>query len=617
MKKLVSISAFIFSVLSAFSQSFQTYEYPVSSVPNLLSDKYKVWVKDRNGHEKELQVLMSNAIFAGDFQANELQGRTFSFVHLSYDKTVSTPLSIRIEKLFGAGATTVTASPRSYNIQPTISNGGKTANFEVSDDSRYISINFLTSDNQTNTRKWIKHMICVFIDPKETDIPSRTGAGVVLYNDSLTAAQVRNASILYFPKGAHNLKKFRNGGSIDTSGIIILYDNQALYLEGGAFVQGLVKREKFGNVNQKIYGRGILSGRQYTWRATPGYTGIDYRQLVEMSSGSIKGVMLMESPNHGIVGNKVAIENLKFLGWHSNNDAVRVGSQSEISRSFIRAVDDHFYNFDIWVHDCVLWAGHNGAIMTYGWGGTATSNNYNSGSSLMENIDIIHPEWIGLGNNNGLIASQFGYDYKPFGYGGSTQTVMRNIRMEGTIPALTNLKPRSEASGNVAVQVDIAKVGYLGDLLLENITVDSQFTKGLIRGEANAAFNGNAKWYVQNVEFKNIRINNICITNANKNNYFTIDTATTRNLTFSGCTTGVIDKQGSINVEIFPNPTNNSFNIILPSKMDYAIIDIQGKIVEMGTIDGFKSVGQKLPKGVYLICFKDKTDCISKKIIKH
>ena len=158
MKKLLFVFSFIFSVLCAYAQSFQTYEYPVNSVPNLLSDKYKVWVKDRNGVEKELQVLMSNAIFAGDFQATELQGRTFSFVHLSYDKTVSTPLSIRIEKLFGTGATTVTASPRSYNIQPTITNGGKTANFEVSDDSRYISINFLASDNQTATKASLREL---------------------------------------------------------------------------------------------------------------------------------------------------------------------------------------------------------------------------------------------------------------------------------------------------------------------------------------------------------------------------------------------------------------------------------------------------------------------------
>jgi hypothetical protein len=502
--------------------------------------------------------------------ANELMGRTFSFASLSSDFSAGS-LSFRIVKLTGDPAERIEISPLSFNITSNLSAGGTEAEITVPAGKRYISVNFIESQNQTVTRKWIKHMLCIFIDPPETNAPQKTGPGVVVYSNTQSAESLSSANIIYFPAGYHNLKNYQGTGIISPDGTIKLNNAQSIYLEGGAFVECIIDRQDYSNSDQRIYGRGIISGRQYLWYNNPAWnnTMIRYGQIINLGTNAvIEGVTILDSPSHGIVGRKANITNIKFSGWHSNNDGIRVGSGSVIKNCFIRAVDDHFYNFDIWVSDCVLWAGHNGSIMTYGWGGTG-SPTYNAGSSLMENIDIINPEWIGLGNNNGLIMSQTGFDFKPYGYGGSTQTVIRNVRIEGSIPGITNLKPRT-GSGSVIIAetVPMASIGYIGDLLLENITVNNQFSKGLIKGMADAASDGVKPCFVQNVRMKNVVIGGVTVTAENADDFFNIESSTVRELYFNdllyGKATSIADNrfQGDNHYRIAPNPVTDSFSII-------------------------------------------------------
>lgn len=380
-------------------------------------------------------------------------------------------------------------------------------------------------------------MLCIFVDPPESEVPSRDSPGVVVYSPGAEPEEIEKADVIYFGPGYHNLRDFQGGGIIDGDGKLMLQSGQSLYLAGGAFVEGIVDNETRENTGQRVFGRGLLTGRQYLWRRHPDHTGRDYRQIMRLGTDAeVSGVTIIESPSHGIVGGTVRIENVKMLGWHCNNDCVRVGSGSEISNSFFRAVDDHFYNFNIYVHDVVLWVGHNGAILTYGWGGQPKngrdSNTYNSGSSLFENIDMIHPEWTALGNNNGLVAAQVGLDYKPFGYGGQTTTVFRNIRIEGTVPGLINLKPRSAGGGIIAVRVPDRQVGYLGDLIIENVSVDGQSHKSRIQGRKNASRDGNSTFYVRNVYFRNLQVGRERVTESSKDRYFDISEATTRDISF-------------------------------------------------------------------------------------
>jgi hypothetical protein len=554
----IALFAFLSNSIAQQTDFLTKFTYPIATGQAFESDKYDVFVRVGNGAEQKLQVLMSDVnyrtMYDGDWMKAENKDRTFSFVHLDYDKA-GPGLRFRIVKKFGNNSSSADIVPRSYGYAGTM-NGGKEVTFTLDDNSKYISINFRGTDNETASKKWIRNMLCIFVDPKETDVPTKGSAGVVEYSPTASAAALSSASVIYFPVGYHNLRNYTNGGLINSDGVITLKTNQSIYLEGGAFVEGIIKRTAYGDVDQKIYGRGILTGRQYYWKNHPLHSGPEYGQLIEVGDkATIQGIMYMESPNHGAVGRKVLVENVKFLGWHSNHDGIRVGEGSVIRNTFSRAVDDHFYNFGIHVHNCVLWAGHNGSILTYGWGGDykkdANGNilydangkpiralAYNAGGSILENIDIINPEWVGLGNNQGIVMSQTGLDFEPHDYGKGKLTIVRNIRIEGTIPALTNIKPRSANDGvSVAVQVPITEVGYLGDLHLENITIDAQFDKGRIRGATDAAYDGSATYFAQNIELKNVTIGGVCVNATNKAQYFNIDAATTKDIRFIGCGT--------------------------------------------------------------------------------
>ncbi len=590
MRRFISVPLLLLSLTVCLrGQQFTSYRWPTGEGEALLSDRYKVYLKNGSLPEEEIQVLMSNADYEGDWMANELMGRTFSFASLSSDFSAG-PLSFRIVKLTGNPPERIEISPQSFNITSNLSAGGNEAEITVPAGKRYISVNFVESQNQTITRKWIKHMLCIFIDPPETNVPQKTDPGVVVYSISMDSESLSSANIIYFPAGYHNLKNYQGTGIISPDGTIKLNNAQSIYLEGGAFVECIIDRQGYSNSDQRVYGRGIITGRQYMWYNNPAWnnTMIRYGQIINLGTNAvIEGVTVLDSPSHGIVGRKVNITNIKFSGWHSNNDGIRVGSGSVIKNCFIRAVDDHFYNFDIWVNDCVLWAGHNGSIMTYGWGGTG-SPTYNAGSSLMENIDIINPEWIGLGNNNGLIMSQTGLDFKPYGYGGSTQTVIRNIRIEGSIPGITNLKPRTGSGGVIIAEpVPMASIGYIGDLLLENITVNSQFSKGLIKGMSDAASDGEKPFFIQNVRMKNVVIGGITVTRENAGDFFNIENNTVKELYFNdllfGQTTSITNNPVKINnrYRIIPNPVTDSFSITPAIQGSYTmeILNIRGLTV--------------------------------------
>ncbi|MBN2450616.1 MAG: hypothetical protein JXR77_09515 [Lentisphaeria bacterium] len=508
-----------------------TYTWPAQAT---FSDRYRVFVTCGDAPEREVQVLMSLARHGGDYRARELEGRTFSFVPLSFAGGEDA-LRVRVVEVFGSGADGVRLSPRRYGLEATLSGDGREAVFRVDSPNRYLSVDFEVSDNRTATEAWIKHMFCLFVDPPETEVPERNAPDTVVYAPEVAPEALRRARLIVFPRGHHPLWEYGGGGMIEADGRLRLQDGQALYLEGGAFVEGLVAGDPRTTGGQRIYGRGILSGRHYLWRNHPDHSGPAYPHILGLGNrGRVEGITILDSPNHGIVGWTTAITNVKLLGWHCNNDAVRVGSGSEISHCFFRAVDDHFYNFHIHVHDVVLWAGHNGAILTYGWGGEPGDRTYNAGASLLEDIDIIHPEWTALGNNNGLVAAQVGLDFRPHGYGGDTTTVLRNIRIEGTIPGLVNLKPRSGREGITAVPVANDRVGYLGDLVLENITVDGQSGRGVLRGKPGAAIDGEGTFLVRNVTFRNVRIGGETLTDAVRDRFLDIDPATTRDLHFPG-----------------------------------------------------------------------------------
>jgi hypothetical protein len=503
------------------------HRWPLGKGAALESEWYEVYVALGKGKEEKLDVVMSESLEGGDYRASELQGRTFSFGVLDYDPEDG-PLQVRVVRRKGASTSKVEIQPRRYGIQPEVVKG-REAKFTLERSSRYLSVAFDAPDNRTKSAHWIRHMFCLFVDPPEQGRPEKGEAGVVEYNPGLGSEAIRGAKVLYFPAGHHDLRQYSKGGAI-ADGILTVADGQSVYLESGAFVEGLLTvAAPLADRGQRLFGRGILTGRKHPWYNFPRYRGPRYQQLVRFGMrAEVSGVTLIESPAHGLVaGNGARIQNIKYVGWHCNNDGIRVGQQSEVSDSFVRAVDDHFYNFAIRVRDCVLWAGHNGAILTYGWGGTGEAP-YNAGASVLERIDVIHPEWETLGNNNGLVAAQTGLEYRPFGYGGDPGTTLRDIRIDGVVPGLLNLKPHTDGPKSVVVAKKVPKssLGYLGDLTLEGVTVDGQQGKSIVHGAADAATDGREVYWVKNLELRGVRVGREEVTEQNLGRFFELDRKT-------------------------------------------------------------------------------------------
>lgn len=514
-----------------------TYDWPTSQGQAKLSEHYDVYVTIDGENEQKLEVLQSDAIVNNigtdgkpgeDAYANLTKQRTFSFAWVSYDESKGKKITFRV--VSKDGYSNPELAPKSYNISS--DNAGNSVTFSVDKSSRYIAVNFNCQENivrHNNGYDWVKHMLVLFVDPKEKSKPDPASQRIVYYSDELTDADLVNAEVIYFKPGYYNLKDNPTGNMINSEGGLTLTSNQQIYLAGGAFVEGYILRRNYGDTNQKFYGRGIITGRQYTW--LPGASEADGRikQLVMVANKSLfEGIMIMESPNHGIVStNDCTFENVKMLGWHCNNDGLRPGNNSKVSNCFLRAYDDFFYNYSLDVRDCVLWPGWNGSIMTNGW------NDIDIGGSLVENIDIIYPEWFSMGNNRGLIMSQNDYAFNP--PVGSKTTVFRNIRFEGKIPGFVNLKPNSNYASGRPLLTDPSQLGWLGDILLENITINEQENKpnNLIKGGCPAVIDDpNSIWWVRDVTFRNIMIGGTKVTDSNKAQWFKIDGKTTSNIKF-------------------------------------------------------------------------------------
>lgn len=514
-----------------------TYDWPTSQGQAKLSEHYDVYVTIDGENEQKLEVLQSDAIVNNidtdgqpgeDAYANLTKQRTFSFAWVSYDESKGKKITFRV--VSKDGYSNPELAPKSYNISS--DNAGNSVTFSVDKSSRYIAVNFNCQENivrHNNGYDWVKHMLVLFVDPKEKSKPDSTSQRIVYYSDELNDADLANAEVIYFKPGYYNLKDNPTGNMINSEGGLTLTSNQQIYLAGGAFVEGYILRRNYGDTNQKFYGRGIITGRQYTW--LPGASEAEGRikQLVMVANKSLfEGIMIMESPNHGIVStNDCTFENVKMLGWHCNNDGLRPGNNSKVSNCFLRAYDDFFYNYSLDVRDCVLWPGWNGSIMTNGW------NDIDIGGSLVENIDIIYPEWFSMGNNRGLIMSQNDYAFNP--PNGSKTTVFRNIRFEGKIPGFVNLKPNSNYSSGRPLLKDASQLGWLGDILLENITIKEHENKpnNLIKGGCPAVVNDpNSIWLVKDVIFKNITIGGTKVTESNKGQWFKIDERTTSDIKF-------------------------------------------------------------------------------------
>jgi hypothetical protein len=588
MKKLFTVILIIYATsfcFTAFGQipNLVTYDWPIAPGEAILSNKYKVTL-EQNGKIVSSQVICSNAkdIDIPNFAQEMRGGRTFNWTMFSYD--YSSPVTVTIEDLFSTTVSDVEIVPSTFNIAKTLSNNNRKVQFTLNE-SKYISINFKSAENLHTSDGVVKHMLLIFADNHETEVPDKTAPGTHVYSAASTVADLANAKVLYFPKGYHDLSRFGNVSNIGPIIGPVAGDqrNKIIYFEGGAYVHGRITKAKLNYT--KIIGRGVLSGRDFKWKeriapadgGTPngGILGVNSFDPMESHIGigdgnggnnTIDGVIVCDGAGHGInLGHDATYKNTKYWGWHPNNDGFRPwGANNKVERCFIRGCDDALYNKGLTVTNTVFWPGFNGSIVCLGWDG-----NYDTENSTLTNNFLIYPEWRGMGNNNGIVMSQIDYNMK--GYG----VTIKDLFVDGNIASLVNLHTNSdkEKANNYILPTDWSghtSVGYVGNISFENVIVTgNQVTfngnafqqepvpsKSLIKGATLTSPSG-TKYLMKNISFKDVKISSVCLTEENKATYFNIDAATTENIVFNGClSTSSNNMNGNrVKYALYPNPS--------------------------------------------------------------
>lgn len=508
------------------------YDWP-NSVSR--SDKYNVRVReapdgvwqDVHTHDCVPRTKPNRDIGEGTGVTAFMNDRTLSFVQLAFTGGVE----IEVTKTYGAPAPRVEICPKGYGLNPHFFDG-KTVRFMMSRWG-YVSVNFVCDDNQDNDRfggKNIKHGVMVFADEPESvsyTRPRPGDPGVVVWDNDVDVETIRNADIIYFPPGDHDMKGHKDNRSafdIDTFEEAVLYRGQLrlkkptkVYVAGGAYVRGCFNAK--GEDKCWLYGRGIVSGRNHRFHEilVPRFDDkgkpiiktqtkeafCDYRGSDDAYFG---GVVIMEAFHHTIPsGKRTKIEHIKILGWCSNNDGIRPGDDSEVDGIFIKTSDDYDYaRSPHTVRNSVFWPMVNGAVGMLGW------NDLGTGHARYLDNHIINCEWSSVDKRNTGVIGSVAKDGIEL-----VDNYLENIHIEGRTSFLVNT--------TVTPRDAIDKPGHLRDFVFRNIKVERPFhlPNGKQCKQRMAGFRSGGKTcWVEGFTFTNLVVDGKLVTWDNYQDHF-------------------------------------------------------------------------------------------------
>ncbi|WP_159084014.1 RICIN domain-containing protein [Saccharobesus litoralis] len=485
------------------------------------SNYYTVKVKQGNNSFTTITTLMTESQdeLIASSNNNMFKNRSFSFAPFSYDPNAGA-LTVQIEKKNMSG--TVASNLSNVEVMNADSNVSKINNNTVQftlNEPKYVSVNFQFGSNQNthNNHSVIKNMLMIFADPIDSDLNEPSGSNKVVYSSNTTANQIKNADIVVFRNGYHDVvSRFGNDGIRVTSGTKV-------WLAPGAVVAGSIAGINSNNQtgfnvapDVEIFGRGLLYMGEHRNNPTTPNSGPFWRpddpdfvhsgamtEAISLEGAKrvdIRGIIIGDLMWHGVVvGSDALIERVKIWGWHGNNDGMRPGENSIVRNNFIRPVDDAFYAFAMYGENNVIWPSYNGAIITAGWVGK-----YNTGGIELNDTKVIYPEWTGKGNNNGIVASQLGDTQE------CTGITINDMEVWGDPIAILNLKPSSRRHESQNFNNQAANPG------VRNVSISNLTIHGIVK-EPNL-LQSDAAFEVKNVDLHNVKVNGVTLTNADRSN---------------------------------------------------------------------------------------------------
>lgn len=447
--------------------------------------------------------------------------RTLTFCQFAY----AGEILVEVTKKFGTEAQRVEIQPKAYGINPVYFDG-RTVRFYLKhqpEKPSYISVNFISDDNldqQDNNHEVPYHGMMLFGDKLEMHVPDKNAPGTVIYDETVTATQVQNADLVYFPAGDYNLKDKLDKGVLKLS-----KNGQKVYAEGGAYIRGTVWSEGYDDI--WLYGRGIFTGADFIFHELLDKDGHKeaYMNFQGSDNCHFEGFAITDPCHHSIPsGSNSYFKNMKIMGWSYNADGTRVGANSHIEEVFMRTMDDRDYGDRQHIFkNSVLWPLRNGAFSMLGW------QSFDGGHATYENLYFINSEWDrpeAKYGNQGVLGTK-----NDQGSNISNDT-LRNLYLEDYTTILAVLRHTYDPEGQA---FDPNDPGEFKDFLFENIKVEHPFikTSGEKAWQRIEGFEKDGvRSSIHDITFRNLVVAGELVLDNNKDKYFKIDERFTYNINF-------------------------------------------------------------------------------------
>ncbi|WP_440906604.1 hypothetical protein ACMZOO_17930 (plasmid) [Catenovulum sp. SX2] len=471
------------------------------------SDVYTAQVKQGAGSWQTLHIKRNDSQdeLITSNTGGVYKNRSFHFTPFSFD-TNAGALTIRVTKNQNTISENVSSGAANVEVVNADSTPIKIDNNTIEftlNQPKYVLVNFAVASNKNtyNGTEVIKRPLAIFADElnSDNDEPfANAGETKVVYDSSTTYQDMYNADIIVFRGGFHDVKNHQAQGAIPAN------NGKTIWLHPRALVTGYIERATGGGLGDDtlVYGRGVLYGGDFRNPVNTPNTGPYWKPDQNNNSGTgmfeaailgdratLRGLIIADIMWHGVVmRSDSVIENVKIWGWHGNNDAFRPGNGTLVKNNFIRAVDDALYTRAIVAEGNLFYQSYNGAIVTCGWENVA-----DSGDIVLNNNVIYRPEWSGLGNNNGVLASQMGP------YSECKNIEFNNTEIYGPIIGITNLKESSRLSNSVYDPTKHQGTPGIRNVTFNNTTVYGDFTgKSVIDPTTNIV--------IEDVVFNNFKV---------------------------------------------------------------------------------------------------------------
>ncbi|TSC70578.1 MAG: hypothetical protein CEO12_299 [Parcubacteria group bacterium Gr01-1014_46] len=408
------------------------------------------------------------------------------------------PVNVRISKVSGP-ITSIAVSPKSKNIQNSISGGLATLTLNINDKT------WITIDGDD------ANPLFIFADAFKPAVPA-PGAGVK-----------------YFGPGVQDI-------SPGTGNHYYPSDNEIIYLDGGAWVRGNIILT--GKSNVKIMGPGILSGdlwdsqtiQNLGWNGMQDYFMIYGGSYGTLNSSTVSGITLVDSPVFNIYSMSSAYSVKILSPWYAQTDGFSV---VDVDQVFIFNGDTTFNPYlNFW---SPITNGYTVNLrITNSFGGTANNAVFLGGfygnppganfTSLVDNVDIKtfnDNSFVQWGAPHEPAVFQIWVDNDNSGYGYRNQTY-QNIRIEGNVNApLMQLQNRvypSYAWGGISYDPPL---GNTENIVFKNITLEG--TQSDVSGQKSEIKGWDANNGFRNIILENFSMGGTVLNQSNISNYIDVN----------------------------------------------------------------------------------------------